>query len=175
MRVTVGKNVALLVLGYIDSAPETETEVWYSANKETIRLWRGRLAGTAGLNTDWRSVRFSDVPNWKSAMQPGTSYRRQRDVMPGYVVGAREQVLIRSIPAPHKSALVGISAGSLRWFEELTAPEGQAPALPPARFAIDPSGSAERVIYSEQCLSAELCLTLQAWPAKPAAATAAPS
>ena len=169
MRVTVGKNVALMVLGYIDSAPEAGTEVWYSANKETIRLWRGRLAGTAGLNTDWRYVRFSHVPNWKSAMQPGVSYRRQRDVMPGYIVSAREQVLIRGIPVPKSSSLIGLSPESLQWFEELTAPEGRAPALPAARFAVDFSGTQERIVYSEQCLSATLCLTLQMWPANPSA------
>jgi hypothetical protein len=169
IRVAVNKNVALLVLGYVDAEPQAETEVWYSASKETIRLWRGRLAGTAGLNTDWRSVRFTDVPSFKSAMQGSASYRRQRDVMPGYVVGAREQVLIRPIAVPQKTNLVGVPAQSLQWFEELTAPEGLAPTLPPARFAVDMSGSQERVIYSEQCISAQFCLTLQAWPAQPAA------
>ena len=169
LRVAVGKNVALVELGYIDASPQPDTEVWYSASKEAIRLWHGRLAGTAGLNTDWRTVKFSDVPSWKSALQGGATYRRQRDVMPGYLVGVREQVLIRPIASPLKSEFVGTPPLGLQWFEELSAPEGLAPKLPAARFAVDLSGPQERVIYSEQCLSAELCLTIQVWPAPMAA------
>ncbi len=165
MRVTNGKSVALMVLGYVDAAPEAGTEVWYSAAKEKINLWRGRVAGTAGLSTDWRAVQFADVPTWKSALSSPASYRRQRDVMPGYAVGVREQVLIRAVPAPASSRLVGMRPDALQWFEETAAPEGRAPTVPAARYAVDLSGAQERVVYSEQCLTPTLCLTFQAWPA----------
>lgn len=171
LRTTIGKNVALLVLGYVDTTPQPETEVWYSGDKETIRLWHGRLAGTGGLSTDWRSVRFTDVPTWRSALNGPASYRRQRDVMPGYTVDVREQVQIVPIAPPEKSSLVKVTPQSLQWFEERTTSEGQVPALPPARFAVDLSGPQERVVYSEQCLSASFCLTFQTWPATAASSS----
>ncbi|MCZ2497710.1 hypothetical protein GN316_13175 [Xylophilus sp. Kf1] len=169
LRTTSGKTTALLVLGYTDATPEAGTQVWYSGDKETIRLWRGRLAGTGGLRTDWRSVRFTDVPTWRAALRGSVSYRRQRDVMPNYTVDIRERVAIVPVAAPAKSSLVNIAPQSLQWFEERTVSEGQVPPLPVARFAVDLSGTEERVIYSEQCLSADLCLTFQTWPATVAA------
>lgn len=172
LRVTAGKNVALLVLGYTDAVPQAGTEVWYSADKETIRLWRGRVAGTAGLNTDWRAVAFTDLPTWRAALPSGAGYFRQRDVMPGYAMGVREQVRIVPVAPPTASALKDVAPQDLQWFEERATPEGVTAALPPARFAVDLSGGQERVVYSEQCLSATLCLTLQQWPARPRAVAA---
>ena len=174
LRTTVGKNVALLVLGYTDAMPLAGTQVWYSGDKETIRLWQGRLAGTGGLSTDWRSVRFTDVPSWRSALRGGGSYRRQRDVMPNYTVDVREQIQIVPITAPTNSMLVNVKPHTLQWFEEQTTSEGQVPALPAARFAVDLSSPVERVVYSEQCLSAALCLTFQSWPATAASSSPTP-
>lgn len=165
LRVTVNKNVALMVLGYVDTTPQPGTQVWYSAEKETLRLWNGRLAGTAGLATDWRSVRFGEVPSWRAALAGNTRYQRQRDVMPGYQVDTRDEVTIVPVAPPRNSALVGMPAGRLQWFEERTAAQGHVPGLPAALFAVDLSGQGEPVVYSEQCLSPSLCITLQAWPA----------
>lgn len=173
LRVTNDKSVALVVLGYVDNSPQPGTEVWYSGDKNTLRLWRGRLAGTAGLTTDWRAVRFAEVPTWRQAMQGGVRYQRQRDVMPGYAIDVRETVELVPVSAPERSPLVGAAAPAasrLQWFEERTVPQGQAAGLPTARFAVDLSGPQERVVYSEQCLNATLCLTFQAWPAPLAAA-----
>lgn len=175
LRVTAGKNVALLVLGYTEDTPAPGTQVWYSADKETIRVWNGRLAGTAGLHTDWRSVRFADVPTWRTALAGGASYQRQRDVMPGYQVDTRDTVWIVPIATPSSSLLRDIPPQSLQWFEERTVRQGQAASLPAARFAVDLSGGQERVVYSEQCLSAAVCLTLQPWPAVAPSPTAASS
>jgi len=165
LRVSVNKNVALMVLGYVDTTPEPGTQVWYSAEKETLRLWNGRLAGTAGLGADWRSVRFGEVPSWRAALAGNARYQRRRDVMPGYQVDTRDEVSIVPVAPPRASALVGIPAERLQWFEERTATQGRLPGLPAALFAVDLSGQGERVVYSEQCLSNSLCLTLQVWPA----------
>lgn len=176
LRLTNGKAVALLVLGYLDDEPQPGTAVWYSGDKAAIRLWRGRLAGTGGLDTDWRAVRFGDVPTWRSALSAPARYRRERDVMPGYAIAVREDVEIVHTTAPAKSALAGMATediARLTWFEERTVPLGQAGGLPVARFAVDLSGAVERVVYSEQCLSAALCLTFQIWPAPVVAAAAA--
>ena len=164
LRLTTGKNVALLVLGYVDNQPESGTEVWYSGQKETIRLWNGRLTDTAGLKTNWHSVRFQNVPSWRSATIAGAAYRRQRDVMPGYKINVSETVHVAAITAPTQSNLQGIAPDSLHWFEEKAVPDGLMSKLPPARFAVDLSDSGEHVIYSEQCISSDLCFTFQAWP-----------
>ena len=163
LRVTSNKNVAMLALGYVDAMPQPDTQVWYSAKKETVRLWRGRIIGTAGLKVDWRSVRFGEVPSWRSAIAGNAHYQRSRDVMPDYLVDVREEVLIRPVAPPKSSAFIGPSATDLHWFEETTTTHNRATALPVARFAVDLSGADERVVYSEQCLSATLCMTLQDW------------
>ena len=170
LRVTNDKSVALIVLGYVDAVPMAGTEVWYSGDKNTIRLWRGRIAGTGGLASDWRSVRFTDVPTWRQALAGGARYQRQRDVMPGYAIAVRDTVQVLPVAAPSGSRITGLSAqalSGLQWFEERTLPQGQAAGLPPARFAVDFSGPQERVVYSEQCLTDSLCLSFQAWPVPP--------
>ena len=48
LRVTAGKPVAFMALGYVDPHPNGPVEVWYSADREVIRLQNGRLVGTAG-------------------------------------------------------------------------------------------------------------------------------
>lgn len=176
LRVTHGAGVSLMVLGYVDEMPMQDTTVWYSSDKEIVRLWRGRVAGTGGLRTDWRSVSFSDIPGWRDALSGNAHYTRQRDVMPGYRVGVRDEVQIQPIAPPADSALKGIPAEQLQWFEERSTPVAGTAPLPPARFAVDLSNGREQVIYSEQCLSLHLCLTLQTWPvATPIAPSPAPS
>ncbi|QHJ01649.1 hypothetical protein GT347_20630 [Xylophilus rhododendri] len=172
LRVTAGKNVALLVLGYTDATPGPGTEVWYSASKEAVRLWQGRIAGTGGLKTDWHSVRFDGAPSWRSALAGGARYRRLRDVMPGYATDVREEVWVSPIAPPASSSLKNLAPESLQWFEERTVPQGLASGLPAARFAVDLSSQQERVVYSEQCLSPDFCITTQIWPATPTRLTA---
>jgi len=120
LRVTNDRSVALVVLGYVDASPMPGTEVWYSSDKNTIRLWRGRIAGTGGLATDWRSVRFTDVPTWRQALSGGARYQRQRDVMPGYAIALRETVQLLPMAAPDRSRITGLDAqalAGLHWFE----------------------------------------------------------
>ena len=54
IRVTVGKQVAFLVLGFFDSDRHGQVEVWYSGRREAIRLQDGRLIEAVGLATEWR-------------------------------------------------------------------------------------------------------------------------
>ncbi len=98
--------------------------------------------------------------------------------MPGYRYGVRDNLVLRKIPAPSRSALQNFDAQALTWFEERVASSASGfwltklisdsgtDSLPPARYAVDLRGGGEVVVYGEQCLTADLCFTWQRWDTK---------
>ena len=179
LRVTVGGRVVLLALGNMDSHPQGPVEVWYSAEREVLRLQNGRLVGAVGLTTEWRNTTLPELPSWSAAARADRAYQwtRTRDVMPGYRFGVKDALLLRVVEAPQRSALQGLDPQSLTWFEEsvesgsvagLSAVFGNGnrdvAVLPPARYAVDSQGGQEAVVYGEQCLAPDLCFTWQRWP-----------
>lgn len=169
MRVTAGKKVAFLALGYVDPHPNGPVEVWYSADREVIRLQNGRVVGAAGTLTEWRQVRMPHLPSWREMAQQTGPYQwtRTRDVMPGYQFNVSEQLQLAAIAPPVQSAMLAIAPASLTWFEESQVPAvaNLADRLRPARYAVEFIGDTERVIYAEQCLSTDICITWQRWMA----------
>jgi hypothetical protein len=167
LRVSTGGRVALLALGYIDDHPRGAIEVWYSAQKEVLRLQNGRMVGLTGLSTDWRQVFLPDLPSWSELARTATPFlwARSRDVMPGYRFGVRDALQLRVTPPPQSSELRDFDPQRLTWFEERMAPDGSPSELPPARYAVQLSGGEEIVVYGEQCVAADLCLSWQRWPA----------
>jgi hypothetical protein len=171
LRVTVGKPVVFLALGYVDPHSNGQVEVWYSAKGEVIRLQNGRVVGAAGTLTEWRQVRVPVMPSWRELAKQSEAYswQRERDVMPGYRFDVRDTLQLQRIAAPSRSAVVGIAPALLTWFEEtsVSVPANQiaTDTLRPARYAVEFSGDTERVVYGEQCLNAELCITWQRWVA----------
>jgi len=175
LRVTIGGRVVLLALGNVDSDPQSPIEVWYSAEREVLRLQNGRLVGAVGLTTEWRNVSLPELPSWSKAASAKGEIRwtRNRDVMPGYRLGVKDALLLRVVEVPGRSALKDLDARGLTWFEERSEAGtwlartlgnvADAP-LPPARYAVDFSGGKETVVYGEQCLAVELCFTWQRWP-----------
>jgi len=181
LRLTIGGHVALLVLGYVDHDAHGPIDVWYSAEREVLRLQNGRLVGAVGVTTEWRHVVLPDLPSWSAVAHAGHAIRwtRIRDVMPGYRYGVRDQLSLRVIAAPQHSALQGLDPRRLTWFEER---DEAAPvawysgfagndakldsALPPARYAVDFHDGHASVVYGEQCLAANLCFSWQRWPVK---------
>lgn len=165
LRVDTAQSPALMVLGYVDGLPEAQgaDEVWYSASREVLRLRNGRLSGASGLTVEWRDVRFSAIPSWRSALErpSGASYQRWRDVMPGQLTGIKDSVSIRPTAAPQRLLADFRPKSSLQWFEESVVSVPSSAQLPVARYAVDLSGREERVVYSEQCLSADLCFALR--------------
>lgn len=173
LRATVRGKSALLVLGYVEPNPQGPIQVWYSAEREVVRIQNGRLVGAVGTLTEWRNVQLSNVPSWSSLAREktGTSVLRVRDVMPGYRYGVKEVLTIKLMSAPANSALRGTDPLGLTWFEESVEPSG-APlqkegALPVSRYGVAFRDGAEEVVYGEQCLSVDLCFTWQRWPAGP--------
>lgn len=180
LRARLDGRTAYLVLGYREPSSEGDTEVYYSSQGEVVKLRHGRLVGTAGLPLDWREVRHKGAPAWATLVAahdaaPPTPvvYSRERDEMPGYRFGVRDEVIVRASEAPAGRAPVPESA--LRWFEETSRPLSTASMpLPTARYAVLASATGPRVVYSEQCLSPTMCLTLETWPASAAVAAAGP-
>lgn len=161
LRLAVDGRVALLVLGYVTPDAGGDIEVWYSAYGEVLKLRRGRIVGTAGLATDWRSVRLDRTPLWSSLSHGSTTIVREHDEMPGYRIGIRETLAVSAIDAPAASEYVG-NPEQLRWFEERSDSFDWAPS----RYAIDISPTGREVpVYGEQCISKKLCLVWQRWPA----------
>lgn len=172
LRATFEGRTVFLVLGNVDPHPEGPTEVWYSASGEAVRLRHGRLVGTAGLATDWRAVRLFNTPAWPSAAaseRAAARFQRERDMMPGYRSGIRDDIEQRPIEPPTDSMLAGRTASSLRWIEERSSTRPASASLPPARFGLAQVGDRLEVVYSEQCLSRDLCLSFERWnPSVPA-------
>ena len=168
LRVTIGRRVVLLALGYLDKHPQGTIEVWYSAEREVVRLQNGRLVGAAGLATEWRNVVLPDLPEWSALAAGGAPLRwsRTRDVMPGYRYGLRDSLALNVVPPPATSALQGLDPKELTWFEERLADEAlPKTALPAARYAVQLAGKESIVVYGEQCLAPQTCFTWQRWPA----------
>ncbi len=170
LRVYSQGRVSYLVRGSIETAQGASIETWYSASGEVLRLQGGRVVGTAGLSTDWRAVRLRGVPDWERASVQPVSFLRERDQMPGYRFGLREELTLRAISPVADSMLQDIDPGQLQWFEEASHPiTPGAPALSPSRFALGGHGPDAVVVYGEQCLAPGLCLAWQRWPARTAA------
>lgn len=185
LRVTVGGRVALLALGNVDSHPQGPIEVWYSAEREVLRLQNGRLVGAVGLTTEWRHVSLPEMPSWSATARADQAFRwtRTRDVMPGYRFGVKDVLSLRVVAEPKRSELKGLDSQRLTWFEERVESGPVAgfsgifgdsiaadAALPPARYAVDFRDGQETVVYGEQCLAPDLCFTWQRWPVQPPSA-----
>lgn len=173
LRVVVSGQVLYLARGYTDTADTANNggpvTVWYSADREVLRLQHGRLAGLAGTPVAWLHVRgLAGAPITAPDDAPNASpqaWVREIDQMPGYRWGVRDRLVVRPIEAPANSQVHGWLPQALRWAQE----QDEAGRLPPARYAWAP-GQPEP-IYGEQCLQPDFCLTWQRWSAQGAVPT----
>jgi hypothetical protein len=166
LQVMRGGQASRLALGYLE--PEVQSsdgpvQVWFSANGNLLKLQNGRVVGSAGLGTNWQAVRWSSLPAWDSVPAQGITFERERDVMPGYRYGVRDLLELRPIDALPSGLNLPQSPwriDGVRWFVE-TELNGQ---LPPSYFAVDPSRADQPVVFSRQCLSVDLCLSMYPLP-----------
>ena len=168
LRVTIEGRLVLLALGYLDPHPQGTIEVWYSAEREVVRLQNGRLVGASGLTTEWHNVVVPELPAWSAlaASEKPLRWVRARDVMPGYRYGVRDALALSVISPPSRSQLQGLEPQQLTWFEERFADDALTKTtLPPARYAVQVAGGQGIVVYGEQCIAPQTCFTWQRWPA----------
>ena len=164
-------------------------EVWLTPAHEILHTLNGRLTRTSGsAYAEWVQSSTAGNTRWHALakrLQDGhtVQYSRTRDVEPGGFAGLKERITVASATASDMPNLLqGSSTDRLQWFEErsewldsagrLAHFQGTADfenplaqPLPPARFAVRLlDHGQEEVIYSEQCLSYKVCLTMQRWP-----------
>ena len=168
LRITFGPITEIFALDRLETHPDGPIDVWYSYTRTVLRIQNGRLVGATGFLTEWRGVRLPNLPAWSkiAAASEPLRWERTRDLMPGYRFGIRDELVLRSIPPPAKSALRQVDPHTLTWFEERSDSNPaalQGAALPPARYAVSLSQGSETVVYAEQCLAPDLCLTWQSW------------
>lgn len=169
LRVSVQGQVAYLALGSTDPHPQGLNETWYSATGEVLRLREGRITESLGTVVEWRDVRFEGWPGWDAAVAAGAAgidWTRLRDVMPGYRYRVTDRLQLRPVPPPARSQLQRVAPSSLQWFVETRVgppPRDGVEALPSARYAVEAVEGRVRVVYGEQCLRADFCLSWQRW------------
>ena len=170
LRITLSGRSAFVTLGDIDKHPDGDLNVYYGGGGLVIRLQNGRLAGVNGLLTEWRNVVMHNAPAWAVAAKSGqTEWRRTRDAMPGYHYGIDERLTLTYVTPPQKNPLWQATTEGLVWFEEhitnSNAPgyANNANNLPPARYAVSIANQQTTVVYGEQCIAPDTCLTWQQW------------
>lgn len=166
---TAGRAPAMMALGYVDPDPAGEVEVWYASNSEVLRLQNGRIVGTAGVDVDWRAVRFEPVPPAWTALssERTTRFSRTRDESPGHRYGLSDKLELSAWTGPAPVALPTVVptevARQWRWFREARV-DARGNALAPNWYAWGRHRGQDTVVYSEQCLSETFCLKLLRWP-----------
>jgi hypothetical protein len=165
LRTTMGGGTGFAWLGNTEQNSYGPVEVFYSGSGEIVRLQNGRITSAIGFPTEWRKVEWPAFPAWAAIAQRSSPvfFSRTRDVMPGYRVGTVDELTLRSISPPKKSALRVIEPEKLLWFEER--PRTPDDALPPSKYAVQLDGDKETVVYGEQCLAKDFCFTWQRWSA----------
>lgn len=179
LKVTSYGRASYLVLGYVEeSGQQAPLEVWYSAKGEVLKTQAGRLAGTLGLETDWREVALSGAPSWAEVLgsKQVLTYQRRRDLMPGYRANVLDTLQLQEVPANMALSNAGaltkhLAAKDVRWFQEVASPlsaqsaqsSSNASSLPAAWYALRQG----QVIYTLQCLSPSFCLSFEPWSPSP--------
>ena len=132
-------------------------EYWYSGQKEMIELVDGRIVSVMGMTTEWRQS-TTRAPRWDMVDSPNlpNAWVRIRDLMPGYRYGFKDNVLTRLVDTPIKNNDVPIGA---TWYkDDITSKNLDGSSWSYSQIFARING---KVVYSEQCISSDLCLTMK--------------
>jgi len=128
-------------------------ERWYSGHREMIHMVNGRVHTALGLTVEWRGQR-SSPPDWLSLANSAkaVTWARQLDLMPGYRFGQTEQIQTQfSGPSPGAPVM----PSGIQWFSDtVRSPQAVGKDWVFTQYFAVQQG---RVVYSEQCLSPEVC------------------
>lgn len=161
LRAVADGQTAFLALGYRES---DGTEVYYSGSAEALHLRYGRVVRFTSSQKRIEVFFNSEATTsaW-TAMKPGDTliYERTVDQRPEYTFSQVQSVALTRLNNPPTTVnSVKINRQALVWFEERAkSDKGDLRSI----FAVDIQSSAPSVVYSEQCLVKDFCLTLQRW------------
>ena len=158
LQVSLNGRDSAMALGYRRLQGLDVHEHWYSGQREMLHLVNGRIVEVQGMTHEVR--RQSDkTPSWRDLAESKRPlvWSRSKDLMPGYRYGQVEYIISQWVkPTKQETALVGKPA---QWFIEQVKSkkaDGREWLYNETYAVID-----KRVIYSEQCVAPDLCLTLR--------------
>jgi len=162
LAVSLNGRSTLMALGERKDTPGSRGverhEYWYSAQNEMLHTVNGRIHRAVGFTVEWRGQR-SSPPAWTDPKEFGREVHwiRVLDVMPGYRYGQTDHLFTKNTSAP-TDAPKGVSADAA-WFEDAVVSTTEANQQWDfrQRFAVLNG----QVVYSEQCLSPKICLSLR--------------
>lgn len=162
LRTIAEGRVAMLALGYVEA---DATAVFYSGSAETLHIRHGRIVRFTSAKKRIDALYNPETsPSALITMRPGETviYQRLIDQRPEYAFSQSQSVKLTRLKAPPLVAnLVKLDRRSLVWFEErVRLDKGELRSI----FAVDEK-SVPTVVYSEQCIVKDFCLTLQRWSA----------
>lgn len=156
--VSAGGKASVMALGSRAVRGNDVHEHWYTGQGEMLYLVNGRVQQALGFTHEVRQ-QIGAPPTWAAlgqSPQP-VQWSRQLDVMPGYRLGVQEYVV--SSPMAEPTRLPDGVPPTAQWYVDAVS-STHANGLPwryEQRFA----RLNDRVVYSEQCVAAALCLKLR--------------
>ena len=158
LQVSLNGRDSAMALGYRRLQGLDVHEHWYSGQREMLHLMNGRIVEVQGMTHEVRRL-SSQAPTWRDLAESKKPlvWSRSKDLMPGYRYGQVEYIISQwVVPTRQEAALVSKPA---QWFiEQIKSKTADGREwLYNETFAV----LNNPVIYSEQCVAPDLCLTLR--------------
>ena len=158
LQVSLQGRDGAMALGYRQTKGPDVHEHWYSGQREMLHLVNGRVVEVQGMTHEVRK-QSDKVPSWQELAESKRPlvWSRTKDLMPGYRYGQVEYIISQWVePTPKEAALVNQPA---QWFiEQVKSKTADGREwLYNETYAVVKN----QVVYSEQCIAPEVCLTLR--------------
>ncbi len=175
-RVWLNGRQALITLSYVEPQKNGKNQtVWYSPDGYVFRFIDGRLTGLAYKERAWYG-RYTYTPEvWAQTVSssPAPAYSRRTDEVPGNIFGTEFRLQLQPLQSPPRGHRMMGLAEKFTWFEERTMGREDVSVMSslaehggagPAWYAVSYRTSPAKVIFGQQCLRSDLCLSWQDWP-----------
>jgi hypothetical protein len=178
LRLNSPRGAILMLWGYIDKdeLSNQPIDVWYSGDREVIKLQEGRVVATGGLSNDWLAARYQSLPSWSSVVTGPVGsvsrYSRSIDFKNDYKFNQIQTVELSRIEKPKSHYLLGVPLLDVAWFEEKSSSSKWQPSV----YAVVPNWlqtNQPKVVYTWHCFGVNDCFSLQVWTADDQAALVA--
>lgn len=158
LHITLDGRDAAMALGYRQVKGLDVHEHWYSGQREMLYLVNGRVVEVQGMTHEIRK-QSDKAPRWQDLAESKRPlvWSRTKDLMPGYRYGQVEYIISQWVePTPKEAGLVNQPA---QWFIE----QVKSKTFDGREWLYNETYAVvkNQVIYSQQCFSPEVCLTLR--------------